>query len=77
MSATTYTPCRCGCRAPDAPVPCACKECSPGPGLDYAAKRRAQTQPNEARMMHLLHSATLTEREQTELDNLLDWYIHR
>ena len=73
----TYVPCRCGCRAPDAPEPCACRECAPGPGLDHAALRRARDKPRETRMMLLLHKQELTELQQAELDGLLDWYIRR
>lgn len=77
MSTTTYVPCQCGCRPADAPVPCACPECSPGLGLDHDAKRRKTSQGQETRMLLLLHRKTLTDEETSELDGLLDWYIHR
>jgi hypothetical protein len=72
-----YVPCRCGCRPDGAPEPCACPECRPGPGLAHQAVRRARDKPRETRMMLLLHQKALTALDQVELDDLLDWYIHR
>lgn len=77
MSTLAYVPCKCGCRPPDAPEPCGCPECRPGPGLNHQAERAASARLRETRMMLLLHRTTLTDQESFELDGLLDWYIRR
>lgn len=76
MSSLAYTPCRCGCRPPDAEEPCDCPECRPGPGLDHQAKRKESTRRLETRLTVLLHRRLLTDAETAELDSLLDWYVH-
>lgn len=43
-----YMPCRCGCRPEDAPAPCGCPECGPGPGIDHLAGFRAEAARNAA-----------------------------
>lgn len=76
----TYIPCQCGCRPANAPVPCGCPECSPGPGLDHdGARRRARmtrAKASRTRMQELLRKDPLTFDEETELDGLLHDYIH-
>lgn len=78
MSAPAYVPCRCGCRPVSATRPgCPCPECQPGPGLEHAALRKRNSQVLETRMLLLIHRETLTDDESSELDGLLNWYIHR
>ena len=54
---------------------CGCKECGPGPGIDYASVRHNRFRTRQARLRVLLQRDDLTGREQQELDELLHLYI--
>jgi hypothetical protein len=74
-----YTGCGCGCRSSAAEAPgCACKECQPGPGIDYLGNRHRLTTIRKVRMNFLLslNFERLTQDEKAELDDLLSIYLH-
>lgn len=70
--------CGCGCRPEDAHADgCPCPECQPGPGIDYLARSGRMTARRQRRIQELLRKPRLTPEEESELDDLLHWYIHR
>ncbi len=83
--------CSCGCRKAEATADgCPCKECQPGPGIDYPALRAVRNGDigrslspfsgmrarDRTRMNHLLEKDPLTKDEEAELDGLLNVYLH-
>jgi hypothetical protein len=72
--------CGCGCRPSDAHQSgCGCKECQPGPGIDHLGNRHRFTTGRKIRMNALLAKEydDLTMLEQSELDDLIQIYLHR
>lgn len=69
--------CGCGCRKETCAPGCPCRECQPGPGIDYGHRRRAVFRSYRRRMDELLRRGdTLSPAEAEELDQLLLWYLH-
>lgn len=80
MTAWLSAQCGCGCRPSDAHSEgCGCKECQPGPGIDFAGTRHQFTTGRKLRMNYLIERDydTLTEMEQVELDSLVQLYLYR
>lgn len=74
----TFDPtCGCGCRPAGCAPGCACKECQPGPGLNYTTVQREKSRDLGRRMQSLLKREHLTAAEERELDDLLHIMINR
>jgi hypothetical protein len=58
------------------PDGCGCKECQPGPGLDFGSIRHNRTRQRRERLRVLLQRENLSDSEAVELDELLHLYIH-
>jgi hypothetical protein len=83
-------PCGCGCRPAGCEPGCPCKQCQPGPGIDFRTGRRSSWDPENtawgarrsedaqarSRMVLLLERTHLDPLEQEELDGLLTRYVH-
>jgi len=74
----TFNPhCGCGCRPAGCADGCPCKECQPGPGIDFRTEQIETASRRRKRMQALLRRGDdLTTVEQLELDDLLSVMIH-
>ena len=91
MADIAYAPCRCGCRDKSATTTgCPCRQCQPGPGIDYQARRTVRNADigrslrprtgmstrDRTRMNHLLEKDPLSKDDEAELDQILNIYLH-
>lgn len=79
MTATAWHVCGCGCRPQHTEGPgCPCRQCQPGPGIDFPGQRRSRLRQSRGRMQYLLAQDfdRLSVPEQQELDQLLEMYLH-
>ena len=79
LEGPTWAQCTCprceARREQESPEPgCPCKECQPGPGLNFESIRWNRVKNRQARLRALLQKDELTRREQDELDMLLHLY---
>ena len=70
--------CGCGCRPAGCAPGCPCKECQPGPGIDYLSRHQGRRRTSRARINHLLRipDADMTGAERDELEDLLTRLVH-